>query len=353
MKSKECNDFLLRTKDKKLLKFYYKEKVGIICEELLNNKIINKKIIAKGCLKYFYIFEDCNRNINLLYQDLIGNIILFILKKDSLKYKSLFYIKHNFITPINIKGISLEKLLFYFYTLDSDSTSIYFRNNNSQSSIIYKEKNDIDINYKILHDKENIVLIILSTSFNMFKIIFKTYNIKNKNWDNNKIIFISNHPYIDSSFFITDTKIHSLFIINEEGKKSLIYKRNSLEKNEYKQREFSICEDEDLLSCLIVELDNVIYLLWISKNNIHGCYSLNFGESFSKPLIYIGNIKDSIKKIEFIDDGKNKEIYIIEKNGKITLFLEKLLKYNYSFNINYKEITDNPKDKKEILQLKK
>lgn len=67
MKNKEYNNFLLRTKDKRLLKFYYKEKVGIIYEELIENKIINKKIITKGCLKYLYVVEDYNRNINLIY----------------------------------------------------------------------------------------------------------------------------------------------------------------------------------------------------------------------------------------------------------------------------------------------
>ncbi|MCF0149073.1 MAG: hypothetical protein HUJ77_11830 [Clostridium sp.] len=353
MKSKECNDFLLRTKDKKLLKFYHKEKIGIICCEFINNKIVNKKILAKGCLKYFYIFEDNNTNINLIYQDLTGKIILCHLSEGNVNFKTIFYTKTNFITPINIKAISLIDNSFIFYTLDSDPTKVYFRNNiSSESVIIYKEKSDIDINYKILHDKENISLIILSTSFNMFKIIFKTYNLKNKKWDNHRIIFISRRSYIDSSFCLVDTKIHSLFIINEEGKKSLIYKYNSLEKDQYTQREFIIYEDENLSSCLIIEMKNIVYLLWISKNKLYSCYSLNFGESFSKPLICIDSLKDCIRKIDFIDNGELKEIYLGEKLGEITLFLEKIIKHNDSFHINHKEITYKPKDKKEVLQLK-
>lgn len=336
MENKKIMGFLLRTKDKKLLKFYLKENIGIICEDITNNTIISNKIIVKKCLKYFYVFEDYNRNIILVYQDLIGNITFAILNEGKLKYSTIFYIKHNFITPINFKSVLLKDSSFYFYTLDSDLTSVYFRNNiNSQSLIIYKEKNDIDINYKILYDKDHISLIILSTSLNMFKIILKTYNLKNRNWENNRVISISNHKYIDSSFFITNNKIHSLFIINEERKKSLIYKFNYLEKDQYKEREFSVCEDEDLSSCLIFEIDKIIYLLWISKNKIYGCYSLDFGESFSKTLIYADNMDECIRKAEFIDDGKIKEIYVSERNGNITLFLEELLKYNYSFNIDY------------------
>lgn len=353
MKNKECNDFLLRTKDKKLLKFYHKEKIGIICKEFVNNKIISKKILAKDSLKYFYIFEDNNRDINLIYQDLTGNIILCVLSEGNINFRTIFYTKNNFITPVNSKAISLIDKSFIFYTLESDPTTLYLRNNiNSQSTIIYIEKNDMDINYKILHDKEHISLIILSTSFNMFKIILKTYNLKNKKWDNDKIIFISKHSYIDSSFCLIDTKIHSLFIINEEGKKSLIYKYTYLEKNQYKQREFIIYEDENLSSCLIIEVKNIIYLLWISGNKLYGCYSLDFGESFSTTLICIDSIEDSTRKIDFIDNGELKEIYASEKLGEIILFLEEILKLNYSFNISHKEIAYTPKDKKEVLQLK-
>ncbi|MFU7515070.1 hypothetical protein [Clostridium sp. HCS.1] len=353
MKNKECNDFLLRTKDKKLLKFYHKEKIGIICEEFINNKIISKKILAKDCLKYFYIFEDNNRDINLIYQDLTGNIILCVLSEGNINFRTILYTKNNFITPINSKAIALTDNYFIFYTLESDPTTLYLRNNiNSQSTIIYKEKNDIDINYKVLQEKDNISLIIFCTSFNMFKIILKTYNLKNKKWDNDKIIFISKNSYIDSSFCLIDTKIHSLFIINEEGKKSLIYKYNSLEKSQYKQREFIIYEDENLSSCLIIEVKNIIYLLWISKNKLYGCYSLDFGESFSSELTYIDNIEDSTRKIEFIDNGETKEIYVSEKLREITLFLEEILKLNYSFNISHKEIAYRPKDKNQVLQLK-
>ncbi|MDV4151110.1 hypothetical protein R0131_09690, partial [Clostridium sp. AL.422] len=58
---KTYNHFLLKTKDKKLLKFSYSESFGIFCETIINNKVINKNIICKDCLKYFYIIEDFNR----------------------------------------------------------------------------------------------------------------------------------------------------------------------------------------------------------------------------------------------------------------------------------------------------
>ncbi|MDV4151916.1 hypothetical protein R0131_13895, partial [Clostridium sp. AL.422] len=217
-----------------------------------------------------------------------------------------------------------------------------------RSGIIYNEESDIDINYKILSGREYVALIIYSISFNMFKLILKTYNPKSERWVNNKNIFIANHSYIDTSFCIINNKVHSLIITDEVNSKSLIYKYNDLDKVEYIQRELIIYEDYDIKSCLVMEIDKVLWVIWISKAKMYGCYSLDSGQSFSKAKVYLDNIKDNIKKIEFIEGGQNREIYIKDNNGNFTLFLEELLQYNNSFNINYKEIAYSFKDKKEF-----
>lgn len=352
MRGKLYNEFLLRTKDKKLLRFLYKDDIGIYFETIINNKIIKKKIIYKYSLKYFYVTEDYNGDINLIYQDITGNIILCILRDDNLIYRNLFYIKHSLITPINIKGFFSNKDFKLIYNLDSNSNKIYFRNScNTYSKIIYNEKNDIDINYNILNGEDYISLIIYSISFDMFKLILKTYNLENESWSN-KVIFITNHPYTDISFFMTNNKVHSFIITDEDKKKALIYKYIDLYKNEYIQRELMIYKDEDISSCLIMELDKVIWALWISNNKLYGCYSMDHGESFSKPLSYLDIKEENIRKITFIEGGKSKETYINEKNENITLFLEELLKYNTPFDINYKEITYDFKDKKESSSVK-
>ena len=139
---KKYDDFLIRTKDKNILKLSYKENRGIFYETIISNKIIDKNIVYKGCLKYFYVFEDNNKYINLIYQDLIGNIILCVFCSNSFKYRRLFYTKHNFITPINMKGIALKEEFILFYNLDSNQEKVYFRNNiNAPSIVIYDGKN--------------------------------------------------------------------------------------------------------------------------------------------------------------------------------------------------------------------
>ncbi len=359
---KKYNDFLIRTKDKSVLKFSYKEDIGIFYETIISNKIIDKNILYKGCLKYFYVFEDNNKYINLIYQDLIGNIILCVFSSNSSKYRRLFYSKHNFITPINMKGIAIKEEFILFYNLDSNPEKVYFRNNiNAPSIVIYEGKNDIKVDFKILYSKDYISLIIYSVSFNIFKIILKTYNLKSKKWITNKNIFINNRSYIDMSFCIRNNKVHSLIVIDEDKTKSLIYKYNIIDKDEQLQREIILFQDKYIASCLILELENCIWALWISEKKLYGCYSLDLGENFSNPSIYSYIIED-IRKIQFIEGKENKEIYIKEINGNIILFLEELLKDKKSINtipkekdivFSLKEIENNIIDTKKIENYKK
>ena len=354
---KKYNDFLIRTKDKSILKFSYKEDMGIFYETIISSKIVDKNILFKGCLKYFYVFEDNNKYINLIYQDSIGNIILCVYSSNSSKYRRLFYSKHNFITPINMKGITIKEEFILFYNLDSNQEKVYFLNNiKAPSIIIYDGKNDIHVDFNILYSKDYISLIIYSVSFNIFKIILKTYNLQSKKWITNKNVFINNSSYIDMSFCIRNNKVYSLIVIDEDKIKSLIYKYNIIDKDEQLQREIILFQDKDISSCLILELDNSIWALWISEKKLYGCYSLDFGENFSKPSIYSYIIEEDIRKIQFIEGEENKEIYIKEINGKIILFLEELLKDKKPLNTipKEKEIVYNLKEiENSVLDIKK
>ena len=157
------------------------------------------------------------------------------------------------------------------------------------------------------------------------------------------------------SFCIRNNKVHSLIVIDEDKRKSIIYKNNIIDKDEQLQREIILFQDKDISSCLILELDNSIWALWISEKKLYGCYSLDLGENFSNPSIYSYIIED-IRKIQFIEGEENKEIYIKEINGKIILFLEELLKDKKPLNTipKEKEIVYNLKEiENSVLDIKK
>lgn len=361
MSKKIYNDIIIKTKDEELLEFSYDDEIGIFYEKINNKKKSKRNIILKESFKYFYVTEDFNRNVNLICQDITGNIILCILEDDTWKFKTLFCIEYNFITPINIKGFFLKKDFKFLFNADNDSKNIYFKDKfNTSLKKIYSENNNIDINYNILQGDKYISLIIHSTSFEMYKLLLKSFKKDENTWNENKVIYITNYPYADTSYCITNNIVHFLITVNEEKTKSIIYKNINLDKNEKLQKETIIFENENVSSCLIIKLKEVLWALWISDDKLYGCYSMNFGEDFSKPLVYKIFNKENIKKVSYIENNEIKEIYIIENNDYISFFLEEVLSSEFLTGINYKEISYKLKEKekitvfnKEIKKLKK
>lgn len=354
MSKKIYNDIIIKTKDKDLLKFSYDDEIGIFYETINNNKKSKKNIILKQSFKYFYVTEDFNRNVNLICQDIIGNITLCILEDDTWKFKTLFCIKHNFIMPINVKGFYLNKDFKFLFNSDNDLKNIYFKDKfNTSLEKIYSENNNIDIDYSILEGSNYISLIIHSISFEMYKLILKSFKKGEDIWSENKIVYITNQLYVDTSYYISNNIVHFLLAINEGKRKSIIYKNINLDKSEKLQRETIIFESSDISSCLIIQIKEVLWALWISNDKIYGCYSMNFGEDFSKPSVYKILNEESIKKVIYIENCEKKEIYINEKNDNIKFLLEEILNNEFLFKINYKEISYNSIEKEEIIIAKK
>lgn len=343
MDSKFYNDFLIRKKDRSLLRFSYDDEHGIYYEEI-NKRETKKNIVYKEIFRYFYVTEDMNENVNVICQDICGDIILCIFINGSWKYKTLFYIKYNFITPINVKGFFLKRDFKVLYYLDSDSKNLFFNDNSNNYPIaIYSENNCMNINFNILKVNNKAFVIINTTSLGIYKLLLKEFSIKDNNFIRNKIIYISKNQYIDYSYSINENQIHFLIIDNEHKKNSIIYTKSNIKNEKNSHEDIILFEGESTISsCLIIQIKEVLWALWISENKLYGCYSLNSGEDFAEPLIYMDLTEKFIKKIDLIEGNKNKEIYVIEKNGHLNLFLEELLEDKNNIDIDYKEISYSP-----------
>lgn len=343
MDSKFYNDFLIRKKDRSLLRFSYDDEHGIYYEEI-NKRETKKNIVYKESFRYFYVTEDMNENVNVICQDICGDIILCIFINGSWKYKTLFYIKYNFITPINVKGFFLKRDFKVLYYLDSDSKNLFFNDNSNNYPIaIYSENNCMNINFNILKVNNKAFVIINTTSLGIYKLLLKEFSIKDNNFIRNKIIYISKNQYIDYSYSINENQIHFLIIDNEHKKNSIIYTKSNIKNEKNSHEDIILFEGESTISsCLIIQIKEVLWALWISENKLYGCYSLNSGEDFAEPLIYMDLTEKFIKKIDLIEGNKNKEIYVIEKNGHLNLFLEELLEDKNNIDIDYKEISYSP-----------
>lgn len=341
MNSKFYNDVLIKTKYGSLLRVSYDDIYGIYYEDI-NKEEIKKNIVYRESFKYFYVTEDMNGNVNVICQDLCGDIILCIFMDGTWKYKTLFYMKYNFITPINVKGFYLERDLKIIYYLDSDTKNLYFNNgNNNYPTKIYSENNCLDLKFNILKDNDRTFVIVNSISIGIYKLVLKEFNIEENVFKKDRIIYISKNQYNDFSYLTSKDEVHFLMIVNEDKKNSIIYKKINIVDERRFYEDIILFENEKSIisSCLIIELKGLLYAFWISENKLYGCYSLNFGEDFSTPIIYMDLKEIFIKKVQLIEENKNKEIYVVESNGHINLFLEDIIEDNNTLEIDYKEIS--------------
>lgn len=341
MNSKFYNDVLIKTKYGSLLRVSYDDIYGIYYEDI-NKEEIKKNILYRKSFKYFYVTEDMNENVNVICQDLCGDIILCIFMDGTWKYKTLFYMKYNFITPINVKGFYLERDLKIIYYLDSDTKNLYFNEgSNNYPTKIYSENNCLDLKFNILKDNDRTFVIVNSISIGIYKLVLKEFNIEENVFKKDRIIYISKNQYNDFSYLTSKDEVHFLMIVNEDKKNSIIYKKINIVDERRFYEDIILFENEKSIisSCLIIELKGLLYAFWISENKLYGCYSLNFGEDFSTPIIYMDLKEIFIKKVQLIEGHKNKEIYVVESNGHINLFLEDIIEDNNTLDIDYKEIS--------------
>lgn len=330
---------IVRAKENILIKFSYNEEIGIYYEIVNNNKIIKRNTIINNSFKYFDISMDLDNNINIICQNEVGNIVLYKLIRNIWEYTKLFYINKVSITPIKIKKFYKEN--YYIFTLDSDTQSIYSRNNLGEINRLYYDKNNIDIDFDILSGKRYSNLIINSSSFNMDKILIKIFDKNKKKWNNEQLIYVSKNTYIDKSYCLEGNKLYFLILINEENLKSVIYKNIDINKNGL-QKEIILFQNKEISSCLITNINSVLWAVWISENNIYASYSINLGEDFSEPKIYRYINNEKIKKIGVLENNNIKETYFYEENENIYLLLEDILKLNkFNFNIEHKNIDYN------------
>lgn len=342
MKNKKYDYFLVRNKDKKLVRFSYNIGLGIYYQIFINKKWSEKKTVYKESFEYFYLIEDFNHNINIFCQDICGDIIICTLEGREWKYKTLFYMKYNVITPIEVKGFFYKDKVNILYNIVDKYSNLEVLVHQSYNKlkkwtapeIITKLDCHSNLSYDISQNYKYNVILINTMSSGIYKLISRTFNISRNSWGKEKIIYISRLPYIDFSFCISENRSHYL-IITEENQLNIViyqYREMKLNKETRLQKNIILFEQEKVDSCVIMLLDKVLWALWISNSKLYGCFSTNNGQDFSNPVVY--RTFDNIVPVkayyqEYIGDKENSyinnEIYVFNFNEEVHLFLNELL----------------------------
>lgn len=374
MNDQKYNCFLVMSTKKNLLRFSYSTSLGIYYQVFINGKWLDKKIIYKESFENFYVIEDFKGNINILCQDVCGDVILCTLDEKDWKYKTLLYMKHNETMPIKVKAFfSRDKihLLYNFIDNNKDLEKIVYQpyeelNKWASAEDIIKVDCYSSLSYYISQSYKYSVILINTMSFGIYKLSSRVLDLSKNIWGKEIVIYISRLPYIDFSFCVVENRSHYL-IITEENKLNVViyqYKEILLDKEMELQKNIILFEEEKVDSCIIMTLDKVLWALWISNKKLYGCFSTNNGQDFSNPEVYkIFNNKMPTKVCykEFTGEEENKyrdnEIYISNYKGEVHLFLDELLdaqvaldidninKLSTNFNdIDYKDRDINHKD---------
>ncbi|WP_291651268.1 hypothetical protein [Clostridium sp.] len=387
MNDKKYDYFLVKNKKKNLLIFSYDIELGIYYQMIINGKLTEKKIVYKESFESFYVMEDFDGNIKIFCQDICGDIILCTLDGGHWKYKTLFYMKYNKIMPIEVKAFFSRKVIHLLYNMINE--------NNDVEMIIhqpYKEINNLEpsealinidcysnLSYYISQSNKSCVILINTMSYGIYKLSSRVFNISKDLWEKEMVIYISRMPYKDFSFCVVEDRSHYLIVTEENNINVLIYQYKDIltDKQMELQKNLILFEDKEVDSCVILTLDNVLWALWISNKKLYGCFSKNNGQDFSNPVIY--KIFDNIIPTkahykEFVDKEKihiENEIYIINNNSEVHLFLHELLEAQVALDIdnnkkymdfedivyenidiNHKDIEDEYKSSKEKFSIK-
>ncbi|WP_195263546.1 hypothetical protein [Clostridium sp. 1001275B_160808_H3] len=340
MNEKKCDCFLVRNKMNSLLRFSYSNSLGIYYQTFRNGKWQEKDIIYKESFETFYVIEDFNGNVNVLCQDVCGDVVLCTLDDSRWKYKTLLHMKYNEIMPIELKAFFIGKKIHFLYNLinENDETQMIIHQHNKRlndlapSEVLITLDCYSNLSYYISQSYNYCVVLINTMSYGIYKLSSRVFNISKDLWEKEMIIYISRLPYKDFSFCVLENRCHYLIVTEENNLNVLIYQYKDIlsDKQKELQKNLILFENEKVDSCTILTLDKVLWALWISDKKLYGCFSKNNGQDFSNPAVY--KIFEDIMPTkayykEFIEENRyiDNEIYIINYNNEVNLFLHELL----------------------------
>ncbi|VYT89880.1 hypothetical protein [Clostridium tertium] len=341
MENRFNNYYLVRYNPSILLKFSYKESIGIYYELIKDGKRLEGKIIHKNAFRHFNIFYSKDLSINLICQDICGDIILYKLRKGKWSFKALLYMKYNKISPINFYGYENNKELKFLYSDSNygqgDVVSICFNKylEYDFNKIIFREKNIKSLDYKFFSNKESDFILISAIESNDKKLIIRQIDSENESSTYTKDITIEHYEYDDMSFLPMNQKCHFLFLKEYDELRTINYKVFYYKDEKYYCKEYILFKGSDIKSCILREEHGVIFAFWISNNNLYSAFFIDEIKGFSKPVIYKNINGENIRKIYLYNRGETMETYVLEDALELRLIVEEVFKegvYNITTN---------------------
>lgn len=335
MKSEMHNCYIIKQLKDKFLKFCYDKKLGIYYQEFFDGIWTDIKVVYKECFNNFYVFQVQEECIYVLCQDICGDIILCTLEHKECKKRILLHMRQDIITPLYIRAfVYLDSFHLLYSLIDryNKYELLIHQNllNNTKWSTprILTSLDDYNTVPFYMTQDNNSTLLLYTSFLDTHKLIIRKFYGAENRWEKEFIVYESDFPYLDYNFISEGNRIHYSFITQEEKINKVIYgflqgeNHNSIE----------LFSEERIESCLLLLRNKVLWIVWVCDCKLYGCYSLDNGNSFSNPSIYVcfeTSLPIKIFCQEFLENNENyislNQMYVMNSKVAGQFFLEKLL----------------------------
>lgn len=283
--------YIFKVKNGDVVKFSYKNELGLYYQKLCNNEWSKKIMISRIAFKGFYAMQDYNNDVYLFYQNIYGNIVVMKFGNGEFKSKETINICSNTIMPINIRAFFCNNDIHLIYNVNDEKNisetlvEIVKLNNRewSRPHVVLRSTPAFSMMFKIVQDCDSNIFLIDSDFDKKHRIIVKYFNARYNNWAYQSIIYESQFPCLDCDLTVDRDEQHYICIIKEHKKSKVVY----LYKKDNIKRDTIVFYGKNVSSCLIKFYNNILWIFWISDNELYGSFSFDRGIKFSMPKIYI------------------------------------------------------------------
>lgn len=316
------NNYILLTKSKDILSFYYGEERSIYCKKTTSNNYTSTIKIIQNVTDCFTVDIDNDGIVHLFCKNFDGDVILCKMEQDGFKNKILFKNKED----------NLENVLFYpIFFKDNMSLLFNTQNKNQANSFLaiktlvggktWTNSENIDVfstlpNNIFYIQKINQDNLVLAYQKKMKDIQIGFKQIKNGNISDFVTIHKTAYQIVDYSFVAYNDDIHYIYVIKTLFSSQVVYKKKDINGI---SNPVILFDGQKIKSCNIAILNNNLFCSFILNNTLFYCQSEDFGNSFLGIVKYKKPISQDVVKAKFLQttpilNSSINEIYLESKN---------------------------------------
>jgi len=327
--------YIIEQRDGNIWRFFYKNSAGIVCSILDKNQWSEHKTVYQNAINNFCVLLGYNDEIQVLCQDVNGNIVSCSLHSDFWENTILIQRKAGDVGSVYFSAVQRQKNLHLFYMIPdrrSDRQAvihqILYEGIKWSSPVIIDGIQPLSQEPFItcIDSFENIY-IFYQTIDTENKLGYKKYLLDKEIWGNFNELSNTNIGYRDLSFLAAGKTFNLLYIKKEEDFSRLYYNC----KDTLWRKPMELFKHEKIESCILFKQEDDLWAAWVCDNKIFSCSSCDNGHSFSTPTIY--SFIDSYRPVKAFYrsniSGENNlcvnEIYVNDSSDKDFFILSDLL----------------------------